>query len=174
MDNDNYSVIVVGRQRCGKTTYANRLALAHEGRVLCVQPDDRRDIFSQYPDLFDPPDESKIRRAIYQPKLDRILDTFSDGLLILDDCARYVKKYDDKWGDLVRRKRQYNKDIIFVVHSLFDFPPNLMQYINGIYVFPFHEPEDRIRGRVENWDEFRKVWSEVNKFGKPKYYYIFA
>lgn len=174
MLSENCSIIIVGHQGSGKSLLANRIALAYPRRVLVISPDDRETIFRKYPDLFEKTD-NRIQRVIYEPRLQRGLLKYKDGLLIFDDSAYYLKKINPEfWRELLIRKRQHNRDIIFVCHSIRDFPPQLMQYINGVHILPFIETDKNIKDRIYNWQDFMKVWHEVNQTQIPKYFPIFA
>jgi hypothetical protein len=173
MHSINFSTLVVGFQGSGKTTFSHKLSLAYPRKVLAISPDDRETIFSPYPDLLTDGDH-KIRRAIYQKDMNRGLLRFNNGLLIFDDCRYYVGKHDHFFTQLMIRKRQHNRDMLFVVHSIFDFPPSLMQFINGIYIFPFFDTPERLKGRIYDFPRFEKIWKEVNETKIPKYFPIFV
>lgn len=161
---------MIGHRKCGKTTFANKLAKSYPYKVLIVQPDDRETIWSEYPELGMDVDRVKIKTTIWNSELKGYLLNFSKGLIIFDDCRPYLKsRFDEKfWTELLIRTRHHERDCIFITHSLFDFPPSLMQYINGLYIFPFYEPEDRILPRFHDKDQFREVWSRVKSTRKPE------
>lgn len=173
--NVNFSVLVVGHQGCGKSTYCHKLALAHPRKVLVVSPDDNESIWTPYPDLFQSTsNDEKIRRAIYMKELNYGLVRFSNGLIVFDDCRYYTSKHDQFFVKLMIRKRQHNRDMIFVTHTLHDFPPSLMQFVNGVYLFPFFDTPERLRSRIYDYTRFEQVWNRVNQTKIPEYFPIFA
>ena len=174
MNTSNFSTIVVGHQRCGKTTFAHTFAQAYPRKVLAVSPDDRETIFSPYPDLEEWDARSKIKKVVYQKSLNNSLLKFSRGLMIFDDCRYYISKHDEFFAQMLIRKRQHDRDMIFIVHSMFDFPPALMQFINGIYIYPFFDAPERLKGRFWGWDRFEQVWTRVNQTKVPEYFPIFV
>lgn len=173
MNSINFSTLVVGYQGSGKTTISHKFALAYPRKVLAVSPDDRETIFSKYPDISSHGDH-KIRKCVYQKELNAGLLKFSNGLVIFDDCRYYVSKHDHFFTQLMIRKRQHNRDMLFIVHSIFDFPPSLMQFINGIYIFPFFDTPERLKGRIYDFPRFENLWNEVNTTKIPKYFPIFV
>ena len=170
----NFSIIVTGQQGSGKSMFAKRTALLYPKKVLYIAPDDNEDLFDDVPDLSErKQSKSRIMKTVWDDSLKNGLLKFTDGLLIFDDAPAYWNHWDRFWRHLVTRKRHFNRDIIFIMHTPFDFPPKLLPLNNGIYIFPFIDTEKRMKGRLPNGEDFDRAWSEVNRTGKPLYFSIF-
>lgn len=174
MQGSNWSIIVCGHQGSGKSMFAKRMALAYPSKVLYIAPDDNDDLFDDVPDLTDRNvTDARIRKTLWDESLKNGLLNFRDGLLIFDDAPSYWNHWDRFWRHLVTRKRHFNRDILFIMHTPFDFPPKLLPLNNGIYTFPFIDTDRRMKGRLPDGEAFDKVWEEVNRTRKPQYFNIF-
>lgn len=137
-----FSTMIIGAQRTGKTLFALQMIEKYPKPVLAVVPDDNEQKFTKFKLIGI--DEIKKVRGRCKIVFDRddkdflktIRNNFLNGCLIFDDtkfCIRPWNYYD--FEDIVGRKRQSNIDSIFMYHGFDRIPDFFWNYSTHMVLF---------------------------------------
>lgn len=168
-------VAVLGRVGCGKSTISRkfaRLALEQKRRVLVVTSHEEE--WLNFP-LVHPRFPQRIatyvggrrivvhsRKAAYEA-----IGMFRHGLLILDDCRRYLPtSQDDDVEELVISTRQKDVDLLVVCHNFEQLPPVFFTFIDYFFLFPTQGNLRRRKDYFADYDRMEAAVRQINEMGK--------
>lgn len=159
-------ILVVGRKRCGKTTFTNTL-LQKRKRVLVV------DTFEHpaYKDFKAVPGEHVGRikegkfRTFDKPPIEVLSTVFStmyDLTVVMEDAVKYLEANvpkNIKSGFIDNRNRGI--DIIIMFHALADVPKYLARMYNDMVLFKTDEDIYESKKRFSNFASIEKAHLQV-------------
>ena len=178
MDRDlHYSAIVVGRKGVGKSTYLNKIAGKHfSKKVLIIDVNGspaynaHRQIEVKQIKLV----RSGIVKLLGTPTLETlkvIADHWRDGLVIFEDCTKYISgNVDPSIKTFLVDHRMYNCDLIFTFHSIKMVPPFFWQMISYCTLFKTAETFDNsYKKRLPNYEELLKSFNKIKASKNERY-----
>lgn len=168
-------VAVLGKVGCGKSTISRkfaRLALEQKRRVLVVTSHEEE--WLNFP-MVHPRFPQRIatyvggrrivvhsRKAAYEA-----IGMFRHGLLILDDCRRYLPtSQDDDVEELVISTRQKDVDLLVVCHNFEQLPPVFFTFIDYFFLFPTQGNLRRRKDYFADYDRMEAAVRQINEMGK--------
>lgn len=129
----SYCILVSGQQGSGKTYFAMNIFNKYKGKKLFIAPDLNDNTTASIPVLSKNSNQGKIA---YEKKYDNALINFSNGLLVFDDARFYFhQNRNETFRKILIRRRQFNRDIIFIAHSLNEIPPSYFYFCTHIVLF---------------------------------------
>ena len=136
-------ILITGTTGTGKTTFCldliNEKLKTNQNRVLLINPNDEK--LANYPNInLDSKEISKfkgIRKAYILDKKDwKNLKNFQNGMLVLDDCRRYIPdNLPIELRDIFINNRHYHIDIITVGHGFTEVPPKFYTFAKQLVLF---------------------------------------
>lgn len=176
--------IIAGGQGCGKSTFAKKLiavCLKQNKPVLCVLPDDEEPIFWEIEEI-EYKNDLQLSKELYNFKsgikkvicdnekmFNIIRPYFRNGLLVVDDARVYLSSRPEPFRKMAMRRRQSNKDILFICHGLSEIPPSCNTFITDIVLYETSDDYDR--WNVTNPEKFIPIVSRINQIAKTNPHY---
>ncbi|NOY50453.1 MAG: ATP-binding protein [Chlorobi bacterium] len=165
-------IIVLGYNGTGKTTLIKKMiaeSLKNGRRVLIVTPDDIEFLtipvvhpkFTHHLRTY-----TGARRMIYEDKdtLHSIINHFSNGLLIFDDCRAYfTAALDKELHELLIRRRQKMLDIVAVGHGFTEVPPKFFTFASKVILFRTNDNIDRRKDVLKDFQKMAFYQEKINK-----------
>ena len=135
-------VLIAGTNGTGKSSLIlDHFIKPYNKKVLIVDPDGMEEIWQPFP-LIDPMDieypSHRITRVMVENELETIeaLKTFTNGMLILDDCRVYVSaRLEKPFRSLFIRRKQLCQDQIAVAHGISEIPATFWTYATHLILF---------------------------------------
>ena len=101
------------------------------------------------------------------PVLEAVFYSFSDGLLIIDDCSMLLRGRTSAGVESIfAGRRQKNLDIITVFHSLGKIPPSIIPYATGMILHKVIEKSETYSYKIA--PEILKAKERVSAISKKK------
>jgi molybdopterin-guanine dinucleotide biosynthesis protein len=176
-------LVVIGTNDTGKSTFTKELVLKEtkkkDSNVLIVASDDIEWNFlpSVHPAYnWEIEENVKARKTIYEKGLLRtILEKFSSGMLIFDDCSAYftsTRKMDLR--ALLIRRRQKMIDIVMVANGFTNAPPEAFIYASHYVLFKTIDNIDKRKNVIYDFPKIKEAQQRINKIAEtnPHYYEI--
>lgn len=176
-------IMVIGANRTGKTTLLKQILAMSGQRALVVTPDytewNDKDEYGneKYPlNLLQTRDDyvfDGIQRHVFGPRTLSALTAFKKGIIVLDDCRKYLNdRTDEAIHGLMIRRGQREIDFIAVTHSFQEMPRRFFTFTSDIFLFQTKDNLDTRRGVIQNLEELRKIQAAVNQEArKNRHYY---
>lgn len=167
-------ILLVGRRKCGKTTFAKQM-LKKRKRVLVLDTFDH----PSYRDHITVP-ANKISNKIKQvgnfrcfdqnpvETLDTIFKTMYDITLVMEDAVKYLDSNVPKTikaGFIDSRNR--GLDILIMFHSLADIPPYLCRMYNDMILFKTDENIKNSKDKFSNFYTIEQAHQALQKDKNP-------
>lgn len=175
----NFAAILVGRKHTGKSTRLKKYAINYPktSKVLVldvnrspaynnikeITVDQIKRVRSGVVKLAGTPDDETLKI---------IADDFRDGLVIFEDCTKYITgNVKPEIRKFLVDHRMWRCDLIFTFHSLKMIPPFFWQMISYIEILKTQENfiNATNRNRVPNFDKIAEAFTKVNN--QPDDYY---
>lgn len=174
-------IAVVGTTGTGKSTLAKHLLQNMDDRVVVVTYNDDPEIWQQYKevDSIDAPmKHAGIQKVTFcrygKDTFLKLYKNLRNAVLVLDDCRQYIKaniEHTPGLVDLVISHRHLGLDIVFVVHSPIQIPPQARPFIKLAYIgrctvmikpssFNVSEPEKFLEAQ-------RRVNAKIKELKRP-------
>lgn len=187
MSRSQFFTLLVGAQKCGKSTKAKKIADAINSKgkpVLCILPDDDEKIFWDIEEIDYEDDKNKLARELYyfrsgikkiicedEKIFYEIRKYFRNGLILIDDARLYLSSRPEEFRRMIMRRRQSNNDVLFMCHGLSEIPPSVETFINDIILFRTTD-SDVSRWNVGKPERFIPIVNRINQIAltKDKYY----
>jgi len=175
----HYSAIVVGRKGVGKSTYLNGVAVKYprQKKVLIIDVNGspaynaHRQIEVKQIKGF----RQGIAKIMGTPTLETlkvIADNFRDGLVIFEDCTKYIEgNVHPSIKAFLVDHRMFNCDLIFTFHSLKRVPPFFWEMIGYCVLFKTLETFEGSRNKtvIPNYENMVSAFKRVNKHRDVRY-----
>lgn len=188
---ENLATLLVSRKATGKSTYLAKLARGYAAknpnkRVLILDVNGAP-AYAEIPQLTETEfrnwrKDSTIRVAKFylgakreNEMMDLVIQHFKNGLLILEDCTKYIKSSpSDEVRAFLVDHRMLNLDLVFTFHSLYKVPPFFWDMVNLVVLGKTDETlENRDRRRYPNFakllETFKKVQASKDQYIKLSY-----
>lgn len=142
MARDQESIIIVGKQKTGKTKYALDFLSRYSKRALAIVPDLRESKYTNFKVItINEVHKSPHRAQIVFDRQDKLFlrkvyEQFINGAVIFDDtkfCIRPWNYYDIE--DIIGRRRQSNIDTICMYHGFGRIPDFAWDYHTKMVLF---------------------------------------
>ena len=159
-------ILLVGRRKCGKTTFAN-LLLAKRKRVLVIDTFDHPSYraFTAIPGASVAAIKSGHFRTFNQnpiTTLETVFTAMYDCTMVMEDAVKYLDSNIPKHikaGFIDSRNR--GLDIIIMFHSLADVPPYLARMYNDLVLFKTDENIKMSKDKFSNYFIIEKAHSAL-------------
>ncbi len=182
--NNRYAIssILCGINGTGKTTLLKKILdsmIENGNRVLVVTPDpiewNVADPIRTWNEL---ETFSGIRRLVYSPEvMDHIQQSYSNGVLVLDDCRVYIRAQSNDFMQWLQiRRRQAGIDLFSVFHGLTQVPPVYFTFATNLILF-YTKDNIKRRGDYVDDSDFALIQDAKKRIEKqissnPYYYEI--
>jgi molybdopterin-guanine dinucleotide biosynthesis protein len=175
-------IIIVGTNGTGKTTLLHKMIKKTGRRSLIVDPDgyEWRNLPTvEISEILEVNKRLKKGKAvkIVGPEAEdiKLLDKYTKGNLVLDDCRYYTdSRLDKDMRKLFIRRRQKEIDIFAVSHSLVDVPPGFFTYATHVIMFKTADNPDRVKKNIPNYSEMMQMIKRVNSSKNAHYFEEFS
>ncbi len=180
MDRDqHFSSLMVGRKFVGKSTKLNEIAIKYPSseKVLIIDVNGS------------PAYNAHTKIEVNQIKLVRtgvvrligtpaketlkvIADNFRNGLIIFEDCTKYISgNVDPSIKAFLVDHRMYGLDLIFTFHSLKRVPPQFWEMVNFITLFKTAEVFESARNKnlIPNYEKILTAFNRIQKHKDQRY-----
>jgi hypothetical protein len=175
----HYSAIVVGRKGVGKSTYLNKVACNYprHKKVLIIDVNGspaynaHKQIEVKQIKLV----RSGVVKLLGTPSLETlktIADYFRDGLVIFEDCTKYIEgNVHPSIKTFLVDHRMFNCDLIFTFHSLKRVPPFFWEMISYCTLFKTAETFESARNKnvIPNYENILAAFKRINKNKDQRY-----
>jgi ABC-type Mn2+/Zn2+ transport system ATPase subunit len=168
-------ILIIGTNGTGKTTLARTIF----DSVSCK----RKLVVTQHATEWAYLQENKLSKAddllftgqnwhlvIDEKKIFKKLNSFSNGVLLFDDCMNYMTSQTDI--DIKRlyiSRRQKAVHIIMIAHGLTEVPPKAFTFCTDIFLFATRDNIDSTRkNTVQDYEKLLAVQQRVNQTAKEK------
>jgi len=155
--------IIVGTTGTGKTTFVKERLKKVKLNALYLY-----DVNREYTEFKNEP----------LPKFDNFLlkaTSLKNAVMVFEEATIFFgnKSSSHEMTELLVRKRHTNNTIFLVFHSLRAIPRNIMELVNGVFLFYTVDSSSLVDQKFKN-DKLNDVFEEVQKeYGENKYYYGF-
>lgn len=168
-------ILIIGTTGTGKTTFCIELMqkklLTKQNRILLINPNDEK--LSGYENINLSSPEIKtfqgIRKTYILDKKDwQGLKNFKNGMLVFDDCRRYMPdNLPLELRDIFINNRHYHIDIITVGHGFTEIPPRFYTFAKQLVLFKTLDSVDlRKRKLGGNFEKIKNLISDISKLYK--------
>lgn len=165
-------IIVLGTNGTGKTTFVKKLVISElkkkDSHVLIVVPDDMEwntveYVHPKFPGRIN--NYVGVRKIIYYPGIfNLIYAKFRNGLIVFDDCRKYIppQVLDEGLRSIMIRRRQIMCDVVAVTHGFTQVPPEMFTFSTHLVLFRTLDNIDRRKNCITNFDEAKEAVSRIN------------
>lgn len=175
----HHTSLMVGRKATGKSTklaaIARKYPKSKKVLIIDVNASPAYNEFREIQVKDIPRVVSGVVRLIGTPDeetLTKIARDFRDGLLIFEDCTKYISGHPSREiKTFLVDHRMYKCDLIFTFHSIKFIPPFFWQMTSYVMLCKTQEQLDTPRNRqvIPNYDVMLKAFKEVEA-NKDQYY----
>lgn len=179
MKRKQFSLLLAGKQGCGKTTKLMQIVNAYGAKICFVYNGTGEEkierlptvlienIYNTYERVF------KINydgnpKANFFSRLEKITlgkkgEVLQRVLLIFDDGMYFLtrpKEYDLE--NILRTRRQRNLDIIFVTHSISEIPRQFWAFFNTLILYQTSDAVGSSKNKIPNFEYINSLVNVVN------------
>lgn len=188
-----FASVLAGRKEVGKSTFANKCAVEFykthpDKRILIIDVNgspayaehqlityDQMKVWKKGIKKFYDPDHKQMFAFIIEFFAIRNNPRGFDGLIIMEDCTKYIEATPDKQiKTFLIDHRMWKADLIFTFHSIDLIPKFFWKAVNYVEIFKtqdvFEGRERELIRRMPNCSEILKVHAEVMK-NKSNYFH---
>jgi GTPase SAR1 family protein len=167
----NTAWVIVGRKHTGKSTLINGIAKGYpkDKKVLIVDvngsPAYNEHAWITAPML------PRWKNGIYRYydsdqdlMMDNIIQTFRHGLIIFEDCTKYIKANPgQRVKSFLVDHRMWDADLIFTFHSFKRVPPLFWEMTDKVIIKKTSEQIDtpKNRNEIPNFEAVSEAWHQV-------------
>ncbi|MBC8051888.1 MAG: hypothetical protein H7Y13_02370 [Sphingobacteriaceae bacterium] len=173
------AIAIVGKKGCGKSTKLAELALNYPAdRKVLIMDVNGSPAYNQFQKV-DVNDIKRLKKGKVrlmgtptEETLNIIARDFRDGLLIAEDCTKYIENSPTKAvKTLLVDHRMLGCDLVFTFHAIKFIPPFFWQMLSHVMICKTMENVDTARNRnvIPNADEIIAAYLRV-KASKDAYY----
>ena len=175
----HYSSIVVGQKGVGKSTLLAEIAREYpkDKKVLIIDVNESP-AYNSYRQI-EAKDIRRLRSGIVRlsgtpdlQTLSIIARDFRDGLLIYEDCTKYIYgNVHPSIKTFLVDHRMYRCDLIFTFHSLKRVPPFFWEMIGYCVLFKTAENFEGARNKnvIPNYENMLKAYKKVRDSKNPRF-----
>lgn len=173
MTRDCESILIVGAQKTGKSTFADNILRSTDRKALVVDSEGLEKLWQKYPiiKLSDVYRLKKGRARIIFDDYDEdpnffktLKKTFRNGIILFDDAPYYLEDYRGKYFQkILMKNRQTNNDVIWICHGITAVPPGFWKFFSILVVFNTTETFESRKKSVPTYDLMVDRVMEVRK-----------
>lgn len=168
----HYSAIVVGQKGVGKSTYLAQLAAKYDRSLKVLIIDVNGSPAYSLVERIEPYQIKGVKRGVVKllgtptkQTLKLISDYWRDGLVIFEDCTKYISgNVDPEVKAFLVDHRMFNCDLIFTFHSLKRVPPFFWEMIAFTVLFRTAETfGNAYKNRLPNYEKMLAAFETLQK-----------
>ncbi len=177
------SILIVGAQKSGKSTIADKFIQESARKTLIVDSDGLEKLWHKYQEISknDIYRFNKGRaRVIFDeddPRFFRnIRKTFFGGMLVFDDAAFFLADHRaEHFRKILMKNRQTNNDVVWICHGLSEIPPNFWTFFSILVLFKTIDSFERKKQSLPGFEAMATRVEIVNRLAQkdPHAYKIF-
>ena len=168
----NFTIVIVGQKKTGKTTLAKRLmSISKLPKKLVFDPSGQeawQDLPRIKPKML--PVWKQGTKRLFENDTHEMLhlinEYVTDTFIIFDDATAYIEAIlSQDLKTLLTRNRHKNNDVVLIFHSLRSVPPKVFEHTSHLILFKTNDTEQHLRrlDKVPNSPEILQAFAEVSR-----------